>query len=229
MRSVDFAEADRILTFLTPGAGLVGVMARGARSSRRRFGGALEPFAITQIEFVRGRGDLGRLQQAQIAVAFPGILSDLGRMRCAGAALEVARSLSAPEVQDPAAFDTSHALLQALDGADPQHAVRLGVGYRARLLAVCGFEPRLDACGRCGRHPGSSQPAWFDPLAGHLVCSGCGGAAHLLSARSRGLIGALCGASWLDAVAVDWSEQVMDETAEAIEAMTRHRIGAKRA
>ena len=44
LRSVEYGEADRIVTFLTLEFGKVGMFAKGARRSRRRFGGALEPF-----------------------------------------------------------------------------------------------------------------------------------------------------------------------------------------
>lgn len=222
---MDFGEADRVLTFLTPSSGLVGVMARGARSSRRRFGGALEPFAVTDIEFARGRGELGRLQQAQIARAFPGILGDLSRMRSAGAALDVARGLSAPEAGDTAAFDVTLAMLEALDAADEPMAARVGVGYRVRLLSVCGFAPSLEVCGLCGRRPGPQQPAGFDPHSGHLVCRSCGGGSQLLSARSRALIKALASPHWLSAVGADWSDDVMREVGGAVSAMAAHRTG----
>ena len=46
LRGVDYGEADRILTLLTPELGRVAVLARGARKSQRRFAGALEPFAV---------------------------------------------------------------------------------------------------------------------------------------------------------------------------------------
>ncbi|MBX7197665.1 MAG: DNA repair protein RecO, partial [Sandaracinaceae bacterium] len=38
LRSVDFGEADRIVTLLTEQHGRVAVMARGARRSQKRFG-----------------------------------------------------------------------------------------------------------------------------------------------------------------------------------------------
>jgi len=201
-------------------------MARGARSSRRRFGGALEPFSVIDIEFARGRGELGRLAQAQIAHAFPGILADLSRMRRAGAALDVARSLSAPEAGDTEAFDATLAMLEALDTLDTEDAEggeRIGTGYRARLLAVCGFAPSLDACGRCGRRPGPEQPGQFDPHAGHLVCRSCGGASRVLSARSRALLRALSGPHWLTAATAPWSPEVVREVVSAVQAMTEYR------
>ena len=46
LRVTDYGEADRIVTLLTERYGKVSALARGARSSRRRFGAALSSFGF---------------------------------------------------------------------------------------------------------------------------------------------------------------------------------------
>ena len=50
LRLVDTGEADRVVTLLTRERGKVAAYARGARASRRRFGGSLEPFTLVTAE-----------------------------------------------------------------------------------------------------------------------------------------------------------------------------------
>ena len=48
LRAIPYGEADSVVHLLALGQGRLAAFARGARSSRRRFGGALEPF--TRVE-----------------------------------------------------------------------------------------------------------------------------------------------------------------------------------
>ena len=54
LRSLRFAEADRILHLYTADRGRVGAIAKGARKTRSRFGGRLEP--LSHVELVLHHG-----------------------------------------------------------------------------------------------------------------------------------------------------------------------------
>ncbi|HEY4917564.1 MAG TPA: DNA repair protein RecO, partial [Solirubrobacteraceae bacterium] len=58
LRSMRYAEADRILHLYTPHRGRVSAIAKGVRRARSRFGGRLEPFFRLHIELHEGRGEL---------------------------------------------------------------------------------------------------------------------------------------------------------------------------
>src|SRR5262245_38091169 len=94
LRAVDYGESDRVITLLSRERGKVSAFARGARASRRRFGGALEPFTLVRAE-VRSRSgsDLLGLDSVSALRAFGGIRGDLARIACAGYAAELAREL----------------------------------------------------------------------------------------------------------------------------------------
>ena len=89
LRSVDYGESDRVLTLLSEERGKIAAIARGARSSRKRFGGALEPFALLEVSLARGRGSLPRLAEASLLRAYAGLSRSLGRVGAAGFALEL--------------------------------------------------------------------------------------------------------------------------------------------
>ena len=66
LRLVDYRESDRIVTLFTQELGVLGAIARGARSSRRRFAGALEPYAIVRVELTQTRSELWTLEAARM-------------------------------------------------------------------------------------------------------------------------------------------------------------------
>src|SRR4051794_4330014 len=120
MRAVDYRDADRILTLFTQDLGKLSAIARGARSSRRRFAGALEPYAIIRIEVTPSRGELWTLGSASIQQSFGGILRDLARMEVAAAALQLLREAQPARVPDSQLFLATVQYLTLVDVAgDP--------------------------------------------------------------------------------------------------------------
>jgi DNA repair protein RecO len=150
LRSVDYGEADRIVTLLTRRHGKLAALARSARKSKRRFAGALEGFALLDAELAIGSGDLSHLQSARVTRAFPRLLGDLERLSAAGALLRLCRDLLPERSPDAEVFDALVSMLEALDRADVPPAA-LQVAFEIRLLALTGFAPLLAACGRCGK------------------------------------------------------------------------------
>ena len=49
LRRVDYAESDLVLSLFTVELGRISALARGARKSRRRFGGVLEPMHTLEV------------------------------------------------------------------------------------------------------------------------------------------------------------------------------------
>ncbi|MBE7416040.1 MAG: DNA repair protein RecO [Deltaproteobacteria bacterium] len=63
LNSVDYGESDRILTFYTLGRGKMSGIAKGARRSRKRFVGNLDPLPISISSFsITGRATLPGLR-----------------------------------------------------------------------------------------------------------------------------------------------------------------------
>jgi len=173
LRAVDYGEADRVVTLLTRERGKLAAFARGAKRSRKRFGGALEPFTLLSAELKERRGaELWTLESVQPERAFGEIRGDLARIACAAHACEVARALVRDAEPHPELFDLLAAYLARLDAApaDPAtlRAVQLGI------LRAAGLAPRLDACARCGGPLPEGGRLRLDPAEGGLVCGACG-------------------------------------------------------
>lgn len=225
LRVVDYRDADRIVTLLTRELGKVAVMARGARSSRRRFGGALEPYALLRAEVALGRGEVGRLGQAQVQRAFPRILVDLQRITLAGAALELVREIAPQREPDERLFDATVELLDVLDAAQRAREELL-LAFQIRVLSIAGFTPGVDLCARCAKRAPAGKAARFDPALGAIVCVACGGGPLGLSGSARERIRSCVPRGWVEAV-VDWKPGELSEVRQALGDLIASHIGRR--
>ena len=225
LRSVDYGDADRIVTLLTQRFGKTAAIARAARRSKKRFGAALQPLALLSVQIARGRGPLDVLQQAVVTRPFPGLLRDLARMQAGFTALELLRELSPEHEPDASVFATAVALLGALDAAQGDEPERLLLCFTARLLALVGFSPRLDRCGQCGKPAEPARSALFDARLGHLVCRACGGAAHRLAGATRLALMRAAGAEFIAVAREPWPAAELGQAHAALRACVEHRIG----
>ncbi|HJZ86316.1 MAG TPA: DNA repair protein RecO [Polyangia bacterium] len=186
VRVVDYGEADRILTLLTRNHGKLGVIARGARRSRRRFGPSLGLFAVGAATVRERRGAELALLTGWAPLSDPqGLASDVARMAHAGYVCEAARELSAARHADPEVFDLVVETLGVLAAADrPARAETLRI-FEIRLLDALGFGPVLDRCVACGATELPGGPYVFDLGSGGIVCGHCHGVGPELPEAAR--------------------------------------------
>ncbi len=223
LRATDYRETDRIVTLFTREAGKVSAIARAARGSRRRFAGALEPYAVIAVELEPSRKELYNFKRAEVRLAFPGILSELARMEAAGAALALLRETHAPHAPDPALFVSAVQYLTVVDHeGDPQRRLLLAFGLR--VLALMGLAPRLTVCGRSGEPVPNARSAYFDPVLGAVVSRHFGGGPFLLSADTRARLRAAQGEDWLRSARQDWDDAEFRNARAAIASFLRAHV-----
>ena len=66
LKRVDFKEADRIITFITPDKGKIGAIAKGVRKPKSKLAGGIELLTISDLGLIRGKGDLDQLISTRI-------------------------------------------------------------------------------------------------------------------------------------------------------------------
>jgi len=185
LRSVDYGEADRILTLYTRDLGRVSAMARSARRSRKRFGGALEPFAEFEAVLMPPRiGTLRRISEATLVNAHPGLCADYGRLDSASRMVLMLRDATHDEEADPEIFDLLVCALSLLEEKSPDRPETVVLAFGLKLMARCGFSFSADGCVACGAVVPRGRSAFFDPVRGGLVCTACGGGPILLDAAA---------------------------------------------
>jgi len=177
LRTVDYGESDRVVTLLTREQGKLSAFARGARASRRRFGGALEPFTLLTAEArMRAASDLLGLDSVAVVRGHGGIRADLARIACAGYAVELCRELVRDREPHDDLFDLLVSYLDLLDREPARPAALRALELGA--LRATGLSPRLDECVRCGEPLDPGEGAFrFDPGQGGVLCRACAPAA----------------------------------------------------
>jgi DNA repair protein RecO (recombination protein O) len=187
LRTVPYADNDAVVHLLVRGRGRLSAFARGASSSRKRFGAALEPFQRIEALLHERRGqELWMLREATVTEAHAGLRGDLHRIAHAGYAAELVHDLT--RASEPA--DSLFALLDgflARLSAGTATSARLRA-LELRALEAAGLAPELGGCARCGAEVAPGRAA-FDPDAGGLLCARCAspGALVLTSAARAAL------------------------------------------
>jgi len=232
LRTVDYGESDRVVSLLTAERGKVSAFARKARVSRRRFGGALEPFTLLQVEARERRGaELLSLDSVSVLRGFGGIRADLARIACAGYACELARELVRDAEPHPDLLALLVDYLGRLDGG-PARPTALRA-YELGALRAAGLMPRFSGCARCGAALDARAGARhaFDPAEGGALCTGCEaaaspGAPRLASATVRALA-ALQAGGFVAAEADPLSAGAGAEARQALSCFIEHHLGGR--
>ncbi|MEP6834664.1 MAG: DNA repair protein RecO [Gemmatimonas sp.] len=190
LHSMNYLETSRILRLLTRDAGVVSVLARGARSSKKRFGSALDLFAqgTAQLQLKPGR-DLHTLTGFDSDHARSGLSASLPRFSAATALAECILRV----VHDEAAQEIFERVVTGLDqiaAAEPTHAISAGLGALWQLVAAVGFAPSVEVCANCHARLTVNEDAVFSHVAGGALCGRCASSA----AGGRRLPGAALGA-----------------------------------
>jgi DNA repair protein RecO (recombination protein O) len=169
LSTVDYGEADRIVTLFTVGRGRLSAFAAGARKSRRRFPGALEPATHLKARLVERHGDTYRLDAADVVTSFHGLRDDLPRIARSLYSLELCRELTRDHEPHPELFKSLLEYLALLEArkAGPTSLVK----FELDTLALAGFRPQFAPCLRCERETGEFPR--FDPDVGGALCESC--------------------------------------------------------
>lgn len=185
LNSFDYGESDRILSFYTSEFGKLKGIAKGARRSRRRFVGKLDPGCrITLIFFLSGKSELVRVEDASLIDGFSEFKNDVELFSMAHYILE----LTAEMTREGQVVDGVYPLLTSFlgllaVGEDPRALLRF---FEMKLLSHTGYLPHLDGCVVCrarikgGRHnsaPGAPEMGgsglYFSSGLGGVVCGEC--------------------------------------------------------
>jgi DNA repair protein RecO (recombination protein O) len=170
LRSIRYAEADRILHVYTPERGRISAIAKGVRRTKSRFGGRLEPFFRLRLVLHEGRSDLMTVTGAETVEAYPRLRADGAAIDCAARACDAVVRLFEAADPHPAVFYLLCNELALLD-ADPARAtVANQLAFRLKLLVAAGLAPQLAACASCGER---EHLVGFSGAAGGVVCGGC--------------------------------------------------------
>jgi DNA repair protein RecO (recombination protein O) len=173
LRSMRFAEADRVLHLYTAERGRVNAIAKGVRRTGSRFGGRLEPFTHAALMLHEGRGELHTVSGADIVHSHAALRARPVSVEVAAIGAEAMLKLHVEPEPQPQVFAGLGRFLDVLDShqVDGEPALDpVGLGFQLKLLLLAGYLPHLTACASCG----SAGPlVGFSAAAGGAVCDDC--------------------------------------------------------
>ncbi len=172
LRSLDYGESDRILTFYTADFGKITGIAKGARRSKKRFANILELFSCMQIIFSRrGHDSLALIEEGSILNGYPRIREDLEKTLIASYLLELTDKFTLEGKRNAELFHLLLSFLVLVEaGSNPEDLLRF---FEIRLLKYAGYEPLLDRCMACRKSVGDADAYHFVARDGGLRCTSC--------------------------------------------------------
>ena len=170
LTSMNYGEADRILTLLTYERGRVRAVVRGARRPRNRFAAMAQPMNLIDAQ-LSGSGNLENLSQGQLVNNYREIKADLDRLAYAGYLLNLFDLATSGASDVAEVFIMLITALELVQYSDEPEIVRLAV--EMKLLTAIGFRPHLDNCILCYERLDNSKPLYYNAIKGGVCCSYC--------------------------------------------------------
>jgi DNA repair protein RecO (recombination protein O) len=207
LRSIRYAEADRILHLYTADRGRVGAIAKGIRKTTSRVGGRLEPLGHVELLLHQGSGELQTVTGVELIRSHSATRDDPYRLAVGLVGAEAMLRLFTEQEANDRAFTALTRFLDLLDEAparlrpdlDP-----LGLAFQLKLLWLSGYHPHLGSCAECG----SDGPlVGYSARAGGTVCAGCSPGALALSAAGVAGMDALLRSPLADAESAGLSDR----------------------
>jgi len=167
IRSIDYGEGNKIITLLTPTFGKQGIVVRGAKKLKSRYGALAQLFTYGDYSYYRN-GTLGTLNSGEVLESYRELREGLEGPAYAAYAAELTDRAINDDEAAAMLFHQLKACQTALaEGKDPQIVACV---YEMKVFAAAGYAPLLDECANCGRTDG---PFRFSPYAGGALCSMC--------------------------------------------------------
>ncbi len=169
IRSVDYKEADKILTILTDTRGTLTVKARGVRRKGSRLKAAAQLFTFSQMTLYEQKGRAA-LQEAEILQQFPGLQNDLTSLSLASYFAEVLSTEAEDAPADPNILRLALNSLYALSNGLYTPG-QIKAAFELRYMQMAGYAPDLAACTVCGAPEPVLPVAMLE--AGTVRCQRC--------------------------------------------------------
>lgn len=142
LRRVNYEEADRIVSVITPGHGKVSLFAKGARRAKSKLAGGLELFSISDIVFIDSARDLKTIVSTRLDCHFMDIAKDVDRTMLAYEFLKLIDQNTQDSCDEQFYYLLQHAL-QALTQDQDLSVVRSW--FYVQLLKLSGRGLNLES------------------------------------------------------------------------------------
>jgi len=168
LRTYPLREADLLVTLFTRAEGKVSGVARAAKKSKRRFGGALEPLTYVRLYYEdRERRELARLDACEVLDSPLSAEVTYGRAIALAHVAELLDELLPDREPNDTVFRLALSVLARLRNSNVWLPLTYFELWMTRLM---GYLPDVSECIVCGRTLNGSR-AFFHALSDGLMCA----------------------------------------------------------
>ncbi|WP_462137404.1 DNA repair protein RecO [Candidatus Mycalebacterium sp.] len=169
IKKIPIGESDVLATLFTRDFGKIKAVAKGAASSRKRFGGGLELFAVLKIEISTTRSGRRILQDSVVLESFGRVAENMSVFLKANCLIDFIDA-AFPEEQTPNETVFNEAV-KALSAMSTGIGVGAMFGFQTAVLESLGYSVDLSRCGECGGETFESGHLVFPT--GVFLCETC--------------------------------------------------------
>jgi DNA repair protein RecO (recombination protein O) len=217
LRSLRFAEADRILHLYTLGRGRIGAIAKGIRKTKSRVGARLEPLSHVQLQLHEGSGELQTVTGVDLVSAHRAVREQPYRLGVGLIGAEAMLRLFGEPEANERAFTALARFLDLLGEAEPagrRPALDpLVLSFQLKLLWLSGYLPHVTTCVECGA---GGELVGFSPRAGGAVCRAHARGSFALSPEGLAGIELLLSTPLADAAAAGLGDRACREALSVV-------------
>lgn len=215
----NYGEADRILTLLTPQYGKLRLIAKGVRRSKSKLAGGIELFSVSELAFIKGKGDIGTLTSSRLQVHYGGIVKDINRTMLTYELIKQLNKATEDECES-AYFDLLEQTFACLENIEISMQLTQ-IWFASQLLGLAGRAPNLETDSKGVKL--SSEHAYsfsFEEMAFNPASGGKFTAAHIKFLRLLAN-----GTSPLALMRVRNIDDLVTQTSPLVEAMRKQSLG----
>jgi len=167
LRTYPLRESDLLVTLFTRAEGKVKGVARAAKKSKRRFGGALEPLTLVRVYYDDREGqELARIDSCDILDSPLSHELDYARVAALEHVAELLDELLPEREVNDAVFRLTHAVLRSLQSGPIWMPLTY---FQLWLVRLVGFLPELSECVVCGSSL-EGHRAFYHALVDGVMC-----------------------------------------------------------
>ncbi len=211
LKSFDFRETSRIVTFFTRDYGKVKGVLKGIRKDPKKFGSSVDRFTVNDIVYYHySRSDLHLISHCDLKQFFFPVRGDYKRSVAANYALELVDTILPVEQSNLKVYELLLDYLKELETIkDIDKLVHI---FQIKVLLHSGFRPHLDSCVKCQKK--IKKRARFSHKLGGLICDDCPTQETNFTVISQGTILSILHieqSSWPRAVKLGLTKSVKEE------------------
>ncbi|MBI4699170.1 MAG: DNA repair protein RecO [Nitrospirae bacterium] len=161
LKTQKYADADSIITYLTPYKGIIKAFAKSPRKTKSRFGSSLEPLTHSKITFLGKEHAMPKIIQSDIIKSFHGLRENFQDFINISKLIEILISLTPEGAPNKKIFLFFFNIMTLIESLEEKHKDVLYLIAQIHLLALLGYAPRLSGCGKCGLNNSGQNRSQF--------------------------------------------------------------------